>query len=78
VWDLGEGQSLLFFLPWLELPDNVCEAETPYLRAWLKAPHEDPWQLDRGCKDITVPNLDIVGWFDHCIRYLFVPAWTVG
>jgi putative CocE/NonD family hydrolase len=34
--------------------------------AWLKEPHQDPWKLHESCKDIAVPNLDIVGWYDHC------------
>jgi putative CocE/NonD family hydrolase len=66
AWERGEGQSLLYFLPWSELPERVFETETPYVRAWLKAPHEDPWKLDQACKEIDVPNLDVVGWFDHC------------
>lgn len=66
VWNAGEGQSLLHFLPWMELPDRVCEDETPYVRAWLRQPYLDPWKLHEGCKEITVPNLDIVGWYDHC------------
>jgi putative CocE/NonD family hydrolase len=36
------------------------------VQAWLKAPYTDPWKLDTGCKEIMVPNLDVVGWFDHC------------
>lgn len=66
LWDAGEGQNLLHFLPWMELPDRVCEDEAPFVRAWLKDPTQDPWKLDQGCKEITVPNLDIVGWHDHC------------
>src|SRR5262249_8335961 len=36
AWDLGEGQSLLGFLPWMELPESVFESETPFVKAWLK------------------------------------------
>ncbi len=66
LWDVGEGRNWMYFLPWLELPRQVFEDETPFVQAWLKAPHQDPWRLHEGCKDIAVPNLDIVGWFDHC------------
>src|SRR5262249_14260217 len=66
LWDAGEAPNWLHFLPWLELPDRAFEDEAPVVRAWLKAPHQDPWKLHEGCKEITVPNLDIVGWFDHC------------
>ena len=65
LWDSGEGQKWLQFLPWLNLPDETFEDETPYLRAWLRQPQTEPWQLDRGCREISVPNLEVVGWYDH-------------
>jgi putative CocE/NonD family hydrolase len=66
AWDAGEGHNWLYFLPWAELPDRAFEDEAPAVRAWLMAPHEDPWKLDKACKEVAVPNLDIVGWYDHC------------
>ncbi|HEY1376286.1 MAG TPA: CocE/NonD family hydrolase [Gemmataceae bacterium] len=66
LWDAGEAQNWLGFLPWADLPDRAFEDEAPAVRAWLKAPHRDPWQLDAACKEVAVPNLDVVGWFDHC------------
>ena len=66
LWKDGEDKRLLYFLPWLALPKMVFEDEEPAVKDWLRAPHRDPWQLLDGCPEITVPNLDIVGWFDHC------------
>ena len=66
LWDAGEGERLLHFLPWLQLPDSVFGGEAESTREWLRHPHTDPWQLDAGCKEVAVPNLDIIGWFDHC------------
>lgn len=66
LWKAGEGERLLHFLPWLELPRMVFEDEGDAVAAWLRAPHRDPWRLLEGCPEISVPNLDIVGWFDHC------------
>jgi len=66
LWKAGEEKRLLGFLPWLELPDSVFEDEAAAVKGWLRQPHLDPWQLDAGCREIEVPNLDIVGWFDHC------------
>ncbi|MBI5394593.1 MAG: CocE/NonD family hydrolase [Verrucomicrobia bacterium] len=66
VWDDGEGERLLHFLPWLKLPDCVFETETEAMRAWLRHPANDPWQLDARCGDIAVPNQNVTGWFDHC------------
>ena len=64
-WDRGQGQRWLQFLPWQDLPQEVFEDDTPYMREWLKQPQTDPWKLDAGCRDITVPNLEVVGWYDH-------------
>ena len=65
AWDGGQGRKWLEFLPWLELPQEAFEDETPYMRDWLRQPQNDPWKLDAGCRLITVPNLDVVGWYDH-------------
>lgn len=66
LWKAGEEKRLLEFLPWLDLPDSVFEDEAEAVKGWLRQPHLDPWQLEAGCRDIEVPNLDIVGWYDHC------------
>jgi hypothetical protein len=65
-WNEGESQRWLGFLPWLELPRNVFEDETDAVHYWLENPHTDPWKLHEDVKDIRVPNLDIIGWYDHC------------
>lgn len=65
VWDAGAGQKWLYFLPWLDLPREVFEDETPFMQEWLRNPQADPWQLDGACREITVPNLEVVGWHDH-------------
>ena len=54
------------FLPWLDLPLEVFEHETDAVHYWLRHPYTDPWKLDKDVKDITIPNLDVVGWYDHC------------
>ena len=65
LWDSGESQKWLQFLPWLDLPQEVFEDDTPYVRYWLQHPQTDPWRLDTTCRQITVPNLEVVGWYDH-------------
>jgi len=66
LWKEGGGERVLHFLPWLNLPRMVFEDEEEAVKAWLRAPYHDPWRLSDGCPQIRVPNLDIVGWFDHC------------
>ena len=66
LWNKDDGKSWLYFLPWSKLPRSAFEDETPFVRHWLKNPHLDPWKLHEGCPEIAVPNLDIVGWHDHC------------
>lgn len=66
LWNAGERANWLGFLPWLELPQSAFEDEGPAVRDWLRQPSQDPWKLDEACARIAVPNLDVVGWFDHC------------
>jgi putative CocE/NonD family hydrolase len=66
IWDAGEGEKLLWFLPWQKLPQSVFEDEGDVVRAWLAQPGHDPWKLDEHCREVSAPNLDIVGWYDHC------------
>lgn len=66
LWDAGESKKWLEFLPWSELPTDACEDETEYVQAWLKEPHTDPWKLHEDVKKIEVPNLNLIGWCDHC------------
>lgn len=66
VWNSGEAEKWLNFLPWLQLDREACEDETDAVRYWLKHPHTDPWKLDERIKQIEVPNLNLVGWHDHC------------
>ncbi|MBC8355908.1 MAG: CocE/NonD family hydrolase [Planctomycetes bacterium] len=66
LWDAGESEKWLNFLPWSELPADACEDETAYVQAWLKNPHTDPWKLHEEVKNIEVPNLNLIGWCDHC------------
>ncbi|MCH8150622.1 MAG: CocE/NonD family hydrolase, partial [Planctomycetes bacterium] len=66
LWAEGDSEKWLDFLPWLALPREAFEDETPFVHHWLKHPHTDPWKLHEGCREVTVPNLDIVGWYDHC------------
>lgn len=65
-WKAGESEKWLNFLPWMDLPREAFEEETEAVRYWLEHPHTDPWKLDEGVKDIEVPNLDVIGWCDHC------------
>ena len=66
LWFGGDSKKWLNTLPYLDLPRNVFEDETEFVRYWLKNPHTDPWKLHEGVKEVTVPNLDIIGWYDHC------------
>jgi putative CocE/NonD family hydrolase len=60
-----DSEKWINWLPWLELPDDFFGYETPALKQWLKNPHDDPWRLDEGVSEISVPNFDITGWYDH-------------
>ncbi len=70
VWEARKlreekSEKWIYWLPWLELPGDFFGYETDAAKHWLKNPHIDPWKLDEGIKEITVPNFDITGWYDY-------------
>ena len=66
LWNEGDSEKWLNFLPYLDLPREAFEDETEAVHYWLNNPHTDPWKLHEDVKEITVPNFDIIGWYDHC------------
>lgn len=68
LWAAGEGNALLHLLPWNKLPDEVFgnSSEAAAMKAWLKEPTRDPWQLEKEAANTLVPNLNVCGWYDHC------------
>ncbi len=61
-----DADQWMDFAAWLDLPRELFGHESDSVFHWLRNPHTDPWQLQLGCKEIAVPNLDVVGWYDHC------------
>ena len=66
LWNAGGSAEWLNHVPWLQLPPEACEDETAAVREWLKNPHTDPWNLQEAARRIQVPNLNFIGWCDHC------------
>jgi len=66
LWAAGDGDKLLYSLPWNELPDDMFGSEAPFVKQWLKEPWQDPWHLERDAEKALVPNLNVCGWYDHC------------
>lgn len=65
LWN-AEKEKWLDFVPWMELPKTFWEEETTAVHAWLENPALDPWALHEGIPNVTVPNFNAIGWFDHC------------
>lgn len=70
LWNDRDSDIWLNHLPWLTLPREACEDETEAVRYWLNHPHTDPWKLDADARKTAVPNLNMVGWHDHCNGHL--------
>ena len=66
LWDASEGDKLLNMLPWSNLPDEMFGHEAEAVRAWFRNPQKDPWQFDKACAEVAVPNLNVCGWYNHC------------
>jgi len=66
LWEQGESEKWVNFLPWVGLPPELFQEDAGNFKYWLNNPHFDPFGLHKGCKDISVPNLDVTGWYDCC------------
>ena len=56
----------LGFVPFGDLPREQFEHNYEPMMEWLRKPHHDPWALEKGIPNVTVPNFDVIGWHDHC------------
>jgi len=65
LWQ-ANSEKWLNFLPFQNLPHQFWEDETEPVIAWMNNPHTDPWALHEDVAKTTIPNLDAIGWFDHC------------
>ena len=66
IWHELEHGRWLGLLPWRDLPRHLPPPLAGYVDAWLRDPGREPWDFAAAHHQITVPNLDISGWFDHC------------
>ncbi|MFO1095171.1 MAG: hypothetical protein U0992_17975 [Planctomycetaceae bacterium] len=67
LWESGEGDKLLRTLPGANCPTRCSRLALPFVRAWRKEPWRDPLHLDQDAANTSVPNLNLCGWYDHCI-----------
>ena len=61
-----DREKWLRFVPFSELPRQQWEHNQEAMLEWFRNPHHDPWALEKGVPNVTVPNFDVIGWHDHC------------
>jgi len=65
LWDQGEGEKWITFEPRLDIPQDFWGSFSYNIKLNLSGqPLKRPYKTE-ACKDIAVPNFDIVGWFDR-------------
>ena len=67
LWQELEHGRLLGLLPYGRLPELLPPGLREYVARWLENPAVRLWDFDQRHAQLTVPNLDFTGWFDHCI-----------
>jgi hypothetical protein len=65
LWADGEGEKWLWFRPWTALPRRLHGRMADYVLNWYAHPERDPWKFPASHAEITVPNLDFTGYYDH-------------
>ncbi|NOZ22269.1 MAG: CocE/NonD family hydrolase [Planctomycetes bacterium] len=66
IWNDIDRAKWLYFLPYAKLPRELFGSLAGPVFEWMKKPWVDPWKFQEHHKDVTVPNLDFTGWYDHC------------
>ena len=68
LWNQGDSNKWVYFLPWKDLPIDLHVDQAGHGRFifFLNNPQLDPLKLVERCKNISVPNLDVTGWYDFC------------
>jgi len=66
IWNLIEQGRMLGVVPWSAVTRWLPPLLAEQVEHWLRNPGSHPWKLKEAHKNITVPNLDFTGWFDHC------------
>lgn len=63
---LPGGWHWLSELPVAAVADSLPPPLADEAREWLRHPGEAYWNFTDKHRQITVPNLDCTGWYDHC------------
>ncbi|NOY81593.1 MAG: CocE/NonD family hydrolase, partial [Kiritimatiellaeota bacterium] len=66
IWDEIEQGSRLGLLPWGRVPKYLPPPLGEQAADWLRHPNRRAWRFVDAHTEITVPNLDFTGWYDHC------------
>ena len=66
IWEEIEQRSMLGLVPWIELTRYLPPSMSDQVADWLHNPNRQPWQFELAHSEISVPNLDFTGWYDHC------------
>jgi putative CocE/NonD family hydrolase len=69
MWDDFGLERWFNFMPWIDLPKYLPKGLAEYVKEWFKNPNSRSWGPAQDTyKGIEVPNLDISGYYDHCME----------
>ena len=66
IWTEVEQGRWLDLQPWMDIIKYLPPGLGEYAESWLHEPHRTPWRFKDHYADVTIPNLDVSGWYDHC------------
>jgi len=64
LWDQGGWEKWVKFEPKLDIPQEFWGNNANFIKLVLNRPDLDLENTVKRCKEVSVPNFDIVGWFD--------------
>lgn len=67
IWNSQTHVHWLSLLPWVEVANHLPEPLATDVADWFKNPARRNWQFEKNVyPQLEIPNLDVVGWYDHC------------
>lgn len=67
LWAEGDRSKWLWYLPLMDIPDEVMFGIKPHFESWLKDRTTDHFRFLEKHSNIDVPALTITGWYDQQI-----------
>jgi hypothetical protein len=66
-WAQDHRYKWIWFLPLIDLPDELFHDVAPLLKKYMKEQEKETWRFDTTHHQVNVPTATITGWYDRLV-----------